>query len=206
MQGDTSKKYETLTDLVRDKGAILSYPVGRFLSRAGIHPNTITVAGFLMNIAAGLVVATGRLRWGALCVALASAVDGLDGALARVSGKVSRFGGFLDSTLDRLSEAALFLGLLIWLLPQDRFTDIILVYLVILGSIMVSYTRARAEGLGYTCKVGILTRLERIVVLCLGLLLGWVRGTLVVMCVLSWVTVIQRVLSVYQSSQTTDGK
>ncbi|MDF1514852.1 MAG: CDP-alcohol phosphatidyltransferase family protein [Anaerolineae bacterium] len=205
MADGTSRKYDTLTDWVRAKGAVLSYPIGRWLQRRGIRPNTITIAGFLFNIISGVVIATGRFPLGAVCVAIASSVDGLDGALARVSGKETRFGAFLDSTLDRLSEAALFLGLLVWLLPQDRYTDSFLVFLTMLGSIMVSYTRARAEGLGYTCKVGLLTRLERVAILCVGLLLGWVRVMLVVMTVLSWVTVLQRVFAVYHLSQGKDG-
>ncbi len=208
MANETAKHYETLTDWVRDKASFMTYPIGRLLGRWGVHPNTVTIAGFILNILAGLVLSTGNLVAGAVAVAAASSVDGLDGALARVSGKKTRFGAFLDSTLDRLSEGALFFGLLVWFVSQEMQTEIYLVYIVILGSVMVSYARARAEGLNIDCKVGVLTRLERIAVLCIGLLFGWVRVMLIVMAVLTWVTFAQRAFSVYRSSvnqQSADG-
>ena len=205
MPEQTTKKYDTLTDWVRDKGSVITYPIGRFLQRFGIHPNLVTLTGFLLNIVAGAVLATGRLKAGAVFVAIASSVDALDGALARVADKKTRFGAFLDSTLDRLSEGALFFGLMVWFVSQHLVPETYLVTFVLLGSIMVSYTRARAEGLGYACKVGLLTRMERIAVLCLGLLLGWIGITLRVMAVLTWVTFLQRVIEVYRFSQQAEG-
>ena len=159
------KKYETLTDFVRDKGSAIAYPLVRLLGNWGIHPNLVTLVGFFLNIIAGIVIATGNHIFGGLLVIFASSVDGLDGALARVSDKKTRFGAFLDSSLDRLSEGALFFGLMVWLTSQHQTLEIYMLYFVVLGSIMVSYARARAEGLGFECKVGILTRLERIIVL-----------------------------------------
>lgn len=200
MVEQTTKDYETLTDWVRDKASIITYPIGRFLERWGIHPNMVTIVGFFLNVLAGVVLSTGNLIAGAVAVMVASSVDALDGALARVSGKKTQFGAFLDSTLDRLSEGVLFFGLLVWLVSQEMRVEIYLIYAVILGSVMVSYARARAEGLQFECKVGILTRLERIAVLSVGLLLGWVRVTLVIMAVLTWITFMQRAVSVYRSS------
>lgn len=201
MSVQKTRKYASLTDWVRDKGAVITVPVSRVLGKLGIHPNTVTVVGFLLNLAAGAVLATGRTTWGAVCVAAASAVDGFDGALARTTGTKSRFGAFLDSTLDRVSEAALFFGMLVWFVSNAMRVETILVYMVVVGSIMVSYARARAEGLGLECKVGLLTRLERIAVLSLGLLFGWIRLTLIVMAALSWFTFAQRLFTVYRASK-----
>lgn len=196
-----TKQYDSLTDFLRTQAMVITHPIARVLEKLGLHPNTVTLLGLLLNIGTGAVLASGRLVLGGVFVLLASAVDSLDGALARVSGAKSRFGAFLDSTLDRLSEGALLLGLLAWLLRQGATTEVYLVFLILLGSVMVSYTRARAEGVGYTCKVGILTRLERVVVLGAGLIFGWVRPTLIVMAIFTWITVFQRVWHVYRESR-----
>jgi len=195
------KQYDSLTDFLRTQAMVITHPIARVLEKLGLHPNTVTLFGFLLNIGTGAVLASGRLVLGGVFVLLASAVDSLDGALARVSGAKSRFGAFLDSTLDRVSEGALLFGLLAWLLRQGATMEIYLVFLILLGSVMVSYTRARAEGVGYTCKVGILTRLERVVVLGAGLIFGWVRPTLIVMAIFTWITVFQRVWHVYRESR-----
>ncbi len=195
------RQYDSLTDWLRVQAAVFTHPIARFLEKLGLHPNTVTILGFLLNIGAGMILATGRLKLGGIVLLLASSVDSLDGALARVSGAKSRFGAFLDSTLDRLSEGALFFGLLIWLLPHNATPEIYLIFLTLLGSVMVSYVRARAEGVGYACKVGILTRLERVVILGAGLIIGWLRPTLIVMAVLTWITVYQRIWYVYRESR-----
>lgn len=201
MERAKTKQYDSLTDYLRAQATVITHPIARLLEKLGMHPNTVTIIGLLLNIGAGAILATGHLVWGGIFLLVASSVDSLDGALARVSGAKSRFGAFLDSTLDRISEGALFFGLLIWLVNRGLTLEIYLVYLIILGSVMVSYTRARAEGVGYDCKVGILTRLERVVVLGAGLIIGWVRPTLVVMAVFTWVTVFQRVFYVYRESR-----
>jgi CDP-diacylglycerol---glycerol-3-phosphate 3-phosphatidyltransferase len=195
-----AKQHDSLTDVLRTQAMVITHPIARFLDKLGLHPNTVTLLGFFCNVGAGLILSTGRLVWGGVFLLIASSVDSLDGALARVSGRKSRFGAFLDSTLDRLSESALLLGLLAWLLRQGAVLEAYLIFLVLLGSVMVSYTRARAEGVGYDCKVGLLTRLERVVMLSVGLMIGWVRPTLIVMAILTWITVFQRVWYVYQES------
>ncbi|MEJ5312290.1 MAG: CDP-alcohol phosphatidyltransferase family protein [Anaerolineae bacterium] len=201
MEHSKVKQYDSLTDFLRIQAMVITHPIARILEKLGLHPNTVTLLGLLLNVGTGAVLASGRLVLGGVFVLLASAVDSLDGALARVSGAKSRFGAFLDSTLDRISEGALLFGLLAWLLHQGATTDVYLVFLILLGSVMVSYTRARAEGVGYTCKVGILTRLERVVVLGAGLIFGWVRPTLIVMAIFTWITVFQRVWYVYRESR-----
>lgn len=201
MERSKVKQYDSLTDFLRTQATVITHPIARVLEKLGLHPNTVTLLGLLLNIGTGAVIASGRLVLGGVFVLLASAVDSLDGALARVSGAKSRFGAFLDSTLDRISEGALLFGLLAWLLRQGATTEIYLVFLILLGSVMVSYTRARAEGVGYTCKVGILTRLERVVLLGAGLIFGWVRPTLIIMAIFTWFTVVQRVWHVYRESR-----
>jgi CDP-diacylglycerol--glycerol-3-phosphate 3-phosphatidyltransferase len=172
----------------------------------GFTPNTLTLIGFLMNVAVAVVLSQGQMRWGALAFFLASAFDGLDGALARKLDRVSRFGAFLDSTMDRLSEAAVFLGLLVWYTGQGAKQEIVLIYATIVGSLMVSYSRARAEGLGMDCRVGLLTRMERSIVLFAGLLVEQVTITLWVMAVLANLTALQRMAYVWRTSKAEEAR
>ncbi len=192
--------YETLTDWMRVQAAVITTPAARWLTHLGIHPNTMTLLGFGLTAAVAVVLARGRLQLGGLLLALTSSLDAFDGAVARFSGKKSDFGAFLDSTLDRLSEGALLCGLLVWAVGEGAPLPIYLLFAALLGSVMVSYTRARAEGVGLTCKVGFFTRVERVLLLSAGLMLGWTLPTLWVLAVLTWVTVIQRILHVYRQS------
>jgi len=191
----------TLTDRARRWVGGITDPIARLLARLGFMPNTLTLIGFLMNLAVAVILSQGQMRWGAVAFFLASAFDGLDGALARKLGRVSRFGAFLDSTVDRLSEAAVFLGLLVWYTGQGAKQEIVLIYATIVGSLMVSYSRARAEGLGMDCKVGLLTRMERSIVLFVGLLLEQVTITLWIMAVLTNFTALQRMAYVWRTSE-----
>ncbi len=195
------KQYESFTDWLRVQATVITHPIARWLGRLGVHPNTVTLVGFLLTVGVAVMLAQGHRTLGGVLLLLTSSLDALDGALARVTGAKSRFGAFLDSTLDRLSEGVLLLGLLVWLLPNDPPLDIYLLFAALLGSVMVSYTRARAEGVGFECKVGVLSRVERILLLGGGLILGWVRPALLVLAVLTWVTVVQRILHVYWESR-----
>jgi CDP-diacylglycerol---glycerol-3-phosphate 3-phosphatidyltransferase len=197
---EASAAYESLTDWLRVQAAVVTHPVAGFLGRLGFHPNTVTIIGFLLTVGVAVVLAVGRTGLGGVLLMITSSVDALDGALARVLGAKSRFGAFLDSTLDRLSEGVLFLGLLVWLLSQGLTFEVVLLFFALLGSVMVSYARARAEGVGYTCKVGLLTRMERILLLGVGLILGWTRMTLLVLAIFTWITVLQRITHVYKVS------
>jgi CDP-diacylglycerol--glycerol-3-phosphate 3-phosphatidyltransferase len=142
------------------------------------------------------VLAQGYERCAGVLIVVVGLFDALDGALARSTGQTSRFGAFLDSTLDRFAEIALYLGLL-YLYRADPLATV-LVYLSITGSLMVSYTRARAEGLGLECKVGFFTRLERLGVLVLGLLLERTILALLVLAVFSNLTALQRMWHVWR--------
>jgi CDP-diacylglycerol--glycerol-3-phosphate 3-phosphatidyltransferase len=129
-----------------------------------LHPNTVTLLGTLLNIGVAVVLATGPLRLGGVLLALIAPIDAVDGAMARAVGQKSRFGGFLDSTLDRICEAALMLGLAIHYLRQGAAVEIILILVALAGGMLVSYTRARAEALGFSCKMGsVSAALERVV-------------------------------------------
>jgi CDP-diacylglycerol--glycerol-3-phosphate 3-phosphatidyltransferase len=178
------------------------------LARTGITPNGLTVMGLVLNVVAGAVLASGSLVLGGVLVLIAGAFDMFDGALARVKNQKTEFGGFFDSTMDRYSEAAVFFGLQIAFLRTPdagwlAYTGVALCYLVMIGSIMISYARARAEGMvpRVNCEVGLLQRPERIILLGAGLLLTAVDSRaliviLVVLAVLTQVTVLQRIAHV----------
>ncbi len=162
----------TLTDWARKWGAGVLEPIARLIARTGISPNVVTVTGLILNIGVAWVLAQGHMRLGGLLAALVGLLDALDGALARLTGQKSRFGAFLDSFVDRLCEAVLYLGLLIFYTRHGARQEIMLIYAAIVGSLLISYARARAEGLGLECKVGLLTRMERIAILSLALILN----------------------------------
>ena len=168
------------------------------LARAGVTANHMTIAGFFAAIPVAALIATDDLVVGGILLLIASAFDTLDGAVARVRDEVTEFGAFLDSTLDRYVEVAYF-GALIWLfLERDDAAGVILSFVVLSGSIMVSYTRARAEGLGLYGKVGVLQRPERLILLGIALIFsGWMLlPVLWAMAVVTNFTVLQRILHV----------
>ena len=173
-------------------------PVAAALLRLGITPNTLTLIGFALNVAVAAVIGYGFVTAGGVLVLFAGLFDMLDGAVARLGGQVTVFGGFLDSTLDRYSEAVIFFGLLVLYTSEGRGIETMLVYAVIVGSLMVSYARARAEGLGLDCSVGWLQRPERILLLGLGLVLNQVVPVLWLLAVFTNFTTIQRIWHVYR--------
>ena len=180
-------------------------PIARVLGRMGISPNSLTVLGYLLNLPVMYVLATGRLQVGGILVVAASLFDALDGAVAREMGQTSTFGAFFDSVLDRFSEATVLLGLFLWYLQQHGArTELVLIYATIVGSLMVSYTRARAEGLGLECKTGLMTRFERVALLSIALIIRQVPLALWVMAVLTNVTALQRVYHVWRLTQGGD--
>ncbi len=188
-------------DWLRSSVVVVTEPLARGLARLNLHPNTITIIGFLMNVVAAVIVGLGYVRVGGVVMLLASSTDALDGMLARLTSRQSRFGAFLDSTLDRLSEGAVLIGLMAWFLSQGSDLGVLLSAITLLGSVMVSYTRARAEGVGYECKVGLLTRPMRVVILGIGMLALWLIPVLVLLTVFTSFTVIQRMLHVYRAAQ-----
>ena len=150
----------------------LADPLVRLLVRLGVSANAVTLAGFGLNCLAGVLTALGLLPLGGALYLLFSALDFLDGAVARESGTVGRFGAFLDSLLDRAAEAAVLVGLIYWHAGQQQPGLAAVSGIALTGSFLVSYARARAEGLGLDCEVGWLQRTERIVLLGSGLVLS----------------------------------
>lgn len=179
----------------RTRGVVETLALG--LHRLGFTPNGLTLVGTAFMFGIGFVLAQGYFMVGALLLAAAAAFDALDGGLARLTNRVTKFGAFLDSTTDRWAEAAIYGGLLWWYMGQGARLEGMLVYAAIIGSLLVSYARARAEGLGIECKVGLFTRFERIAVLMLGLLSGQMLIALVLLAVLSNFTAVQRIWHVY---------
>ncbi|MCL0089368.1 CDP-alcohol phosphatidyltransferase family protein [Dehalococcoidia bacterium] len=175
-------------------GRLLTEPIVRLIARTGISPNALTITGFLLNALVAGVLAGGYLFLGGFLVLFAGWFDMLDGALARISGKSTRFGTLLDSTVDRFSEAVVFLGLLVFYLAQGATLEILLIYFTIVGSIMVSYVKARAEGLGLRSEVGLFARPERVILLALGLLLS--RISPVALLVVLWILAVGTTITV----------
>ncbi len=190
---------------LRRQAQIVLVPIAAVLDRLGASPNLLTALGFLLTGVVAWTLARGMLQLGGLLLLLVAPFDALDGALARLTGRQSRFGAFLDSTVDRFSEAVVFFGLLVHYIGQGARGEVLLIYAAIVGSLMVSYARARAEGLGLPCKVGLLTRIERVFVMGVGLLLGYPRLALWVVAVLANFTALQRMAHVWRVSRVLDG-
>jgi CDP-diacylglycerol--glycerol-3-phosphate 3-phosphatidyltransferase len=185
----------------------------RPLAGLGVTPNTLTVLGLILSILTAVIIAQGLFLAGGLLVLFAGIFDMFDGAMARARNASTTFGAFFDSTLDRYSESIILFGLLFYALQrpvmQDRFWPfryeqpwmITLVFIAVVGSFMVSYAKARAEGLGLECKTGLLARPERVVILAIGLLTGAVIWALVILAIFSNVTAIERIVHVWRATR-----
>jgi CDP-diacylglycerol--glycerol-3-phosphate 3-phosphatidyltransferase len=163
------------------------------LAARGFHPNFLTFLGLVVNCAAGVCFAYGYFRTAGAIVFFAGAFDMIDGAVARKMGKVTKFGAFFDSVIDRYSDMALLIGIAYYYASVHELRYVVLAALVIVGSIMVSYTRARAENLIPSCKVGFWERPERIVLLIIGALFGRVKMVLWILAVVTQLTVFHRI-------------
>lgn len=177
-------------------------PTVRILAKLGLSPNWISLIGLIVAGVSAYLLSEGLFWMGGLVLLVSGLFDLLDGALARYTGRDSPFGALFDSTLDRFAEAIIMLGVLVYYQNIGSSIGVILCYIALVGSVMVSYLRARSEGLGVECKVGILTRPERISALCLAFILAhwWEDAifiTLVTICVLTFVTSCQRLVHVY---------
>lgn len=179
--------------------------LGALLSRLNLSPNWFTIVGLLLNIVVAVVIGRGNLIWGGVLLLGAGLFDTVDGAVARASGQITRFGGFLDSTLDRYSEAAVYLGLLVYFQHHDASHHAIpLVYATAIGSLMVSYARARAEAAGIKAEVGLFARAERIILLAVFLIFGWEIWAVWILGILTNVTALQRVVHVWRVTSKSD--
>lgn len=172
---------------------------GLALSR--IHPNVLTFLGLLINTVAAVLLAAGQFRWAGVVIISAGLFDMVDGRVARATNQVTRFGGFFDSVLDRYSDLALLMGLLVYYGNISRPFYVVLTAIVMTGSVMVSYTRARAENTIPSCKVGFMERPERVVLLIIGALFDRMAPVLWVIALLANVTVIHRMAFTYQEAK-----
>ncbi|NPV77845.1 MAG: CDP-alcohol phosphatidyltransferase family protein [Anaerolineae bacterium] len=191
---------KTFTDYLRVhlKGAADS--AAGFLLNLGLKPNAVTFAGLLGHIGAALLVVYGHMFWGGLVLLIMAPLDFLDGTMARMRGESSAFGAFVDSVTDRYSEFVIMGGLLIYYLMNQDWIACIGVYLAAVGSLMVSYIRSRGEGLGFTVKIGLLTRVERYIVLIPGLLFNFPGIAVWIIAVLANFTALQRIFFVRRES------
>jgi CDP-diacylglycerol--glycerol-3-phosphate 3-phosphatidyltransferase len=179
--------------------------LGALLSRLNLSPNWFTIVGLLLNIVVAVIIGRGNLVWGGLLLLGAGLFDTLDGAVARASDQITRFGGFLDSTLDRYSEAAIYLGLLVFFQHHGHGPYAIpLVYATAIGSLMVSYARARAEAAGIKAEVGLFARAERIILLAVFLILGWELWAVWILGLLTNFTALQRMFHVWRVTSKSD--
>ncbi|MFQ6099867.1 MAG: CDP-alcohol phosphatidyltransferase family protein [Anaerolineae bacterium] len=191
------RRWDSLTDWARTQAGVILMPVIRAIGRLGIHPNTITILGVLLQAGVGVVFGLGYITLGGWLLLIVAPIDALDGALARALGKQSRFGAFLDSSLDRLSDAVLILGLTAHYMGQGARLEVALLLISLVAAMMVSYVRARAEALGFPCKVGVLTRMERVILIGALSAVGLPSVMIWLLAVLSVFTVVQRILYVY---------
>jgi len=171
------------------------------LALSRMHPNVLTFLGLVINTWAAVMFAAGSFRWAGVVVILAGLFAMVDGRVARETNRVTRFGGFFDSVLDRYSDLALFMGLLVYYASINRFFYIVLTAIVMTGSVMVSYTRARAECTIPKCKVGFLERPERVVLIIIGALFDRMAPVLWVIAVFSNLTVIHRMIYTWQEAK-----
>jgi CDP-diacylglycerol--glycerol-3-phosphate 3-phosphatidyltransferase len=191
-----------LPGIRRNLGHRIADPIVRILSKTGITPNALTLINLALNIVAAYVIAIGHFLPGGILVLVSGLFDLLDGALARFANKTTKFGAILDSTVDRMSEAAILFGLLIWYSGHEGRLEVALVFAVLIGSFLVSYVRARAEGLGWQCQVGLFTRAERVIVLAIGLLVNQVLIAVCILVVFVFVTVGQRLIYLWKQGGT----
>jgi CDP-diacylglycerol--glycerol-3-phosphate 3-phosphatidyltransferase len=191
---------------LKNRSRVIAEAPARFLGRLGFTPNGLTILGSILTACVGLLVAQGWFLAAGLCLWLFSLTDTLDGALARATNRVTVFGAFLDSVCDRYAEAAVFFGLVWWYQTTGNSLGVALAYLALVGSLMVSYARARAEGVGLqAADVGWFQRPERIILLGIGFLVAAfippaLLAVLGLLAILTTITVLQRVLHVARMS------
>jgi CDP-diacylglycerol--glycerol-3-phosphate 3-phosphatidyltransferase len=204
MQADESahSPQPTRSDLLRERFKPVIDPIASALNRTGITPNTLTLIGLFGTIIGGLFLARGSFLVGGVIILLMSPLDALDGAMARLRGEPSKFGGLVDSVSDRYSEMSIFGGLLYYYLQRADLLWAGIVFLAACGSFMVSYVRARAEGLGYQAKGGLLTRAERFVVLVPSLILRYPEVGIAIVALLANLTALQRILIVRRQAHS----
>ena len=176
----------------------LTDPIVSVIARTGATPNQLSALGFLGNVGAGVLAARGEFLAAGLVMLVFSALDLLDGALARATGRVTAFGAVLDSSLDRLSEAAVLAGLAFYFAQRGDKEEIVLGFVALTGSFLVSYVRAQALAKGLDLREGLFTRAERVILLAGGLIISQVRIALWILAVMACATALQRLYAVWE--------
>lgn len=194
----------TLTDRLRQIFKQFLENVGKTLFNLGISADTITLIGLIGNITASILLAKGHLLAGGILVLCMGPLDAFDGAVARAQGKETKFGAFFDSITDRYSELCIYLGLILFFLNKEDTAGIILTFIAAAGSMLVSYTRARAQGIGVDVKAGIMTRVERYLVLAPGIVFQYPKVSLWIIAILANITAIQRIWIVRNLTKKTE--
>jgi phosphatidylglycerophosphate synthase len=179
-------------------GHVLDIPLRRFALKITFNPNFITLAGFIITVYSAYVI-TFNMRLGGIIMLFGGLFDMLDGIVARANGKVTLFGAFLDSVLDRYADAVLFLSVAWYLAGHGSHAGALLSLGTLIGAFLISYARARAEGLGKSCHTGLMERPERILLLVIGTITGWIIPVLWIMLVLTHVTVLQRIYHTWRA-------
>lgn len=201
MTQTNEQKKMTFTDRMRVWFRWYYHPIAAFLNRLGIRPNTVTLVGLAGTVGCAILIALGHMTWAGILLLVMGPVDALDGALARLRNEASHWGAFVDSVTDRYSELVLFLGFLIYFLLHTNATGILLAYLAAAGSVLVSYVKARADASKLDANVGLLTRVERYIVLIPGLIFNFPLVALVIIAIFANFTALQRILRVRQDAR-----
>ena len=183
-----------LQTLRRSIGARIAEPMVSVLKRCPLSPNFVTILGLAITIVAAWLASDGRFLFAGLVLAAASIFDMLDGALARATGKSTQFGAILDSVCDRIAEAAVIGGITLWFAGTGNTVGVLVSLVALVSSFLVSYARARGEGVGIQCTVGLCTRPERAIVLTLGLVIGWILVAVSIIAGCASLTVVQRLV------------
>lgn len=191
----------TLTRIIGESCNKVIRLIVRALALSKIHPNVLTFIGLLINIVAAVQLAAGQFFAAGLVILGAGIFDMVDGRVARETNQVTRFGGFFDSVLDRYSDLGLLMGLLVYYASINRYLYVVLTAIVMTASVMVSYTRARAENTIPVCKVGFMERPERVVLLIIGALFNHMAPVLWVIAVLGNLTVVHRMIYTFQEAK-----
>jgi len=187
---------QTFSDKLRLIFKNILDPIGRFLNRFGLTPNTITLLGLAGTMFGAFLISQGKMTMGGIVLLLFVLVDTLDGTMARLRGDPNDFGGFVDSVSDRYAEFITFGGLVYYFLSQENYLGVMVTFAATAGSVLVSYVKARAEGLGFTAKVGLLTRVERYIVLIPALIFNQPYLAVILIAVLGNITALQRIFYV----------
>jgi CDP-diacylglycerol---glycerol-3-phosphate 3-phosphatidyltransferase len=195
------KERVTPTDYLRDRFKGIMDPIGRLFNRIGLMPNTMTILGLIGNTVGAYFLSQGQMLIGGLFILAMGPVDALDGTMARLRGEAGNFGAFVDSVTDRYSELVIFGGLMAYYVQNGDWLSVFMVYAAAAGSVLVSYVRARGQSLGFDTKIGILTRMERYLVLVPALVLNFPLIGIWIIAIFANLTAVQRILDIRRQTR-----